>query len=224
MKKKKIFAVAIILLVIVLGIGGIIAYFTDKKDVTNTFTLGNVKITLTEPNYDTVEAAKVTPNKIIDKDPTITNVGTNDAYIFAKVEVPYYTVTSRGASQAAATELFSMLKSDGTAGPNSGWTQVSRTADTSNNKVTYVFAYTGTDSATMQAISTNGSAVLFNKVQFANLKDYSELTTATTNAITETFDVKVEAYAIQSDLATDAGVQVTAPSAVWTLVQENYQN
>lgn len=221
MNKKKVFAVAIVLLLIIL-IGGVIAYFTDKEEVTNTFTLGNVNITLTEPNYDTVEAAKLAPNKIIDKDPTITNVGTNDAYIFAKVEIPYYSVTSRNESTAADTELFALLKSDGTAGPNTGWTQVSRTADATSHKVTYVYAYTGAEAATMETVAKNGSAVLFNKVKFANLSDYSELTNSSNAAITETFDVKVEAYAIQKDLANDAGTQVTAPAAVWALVQENY--
>ncbi len=221
MSKKRIL-VLVILLVLVLLIGGILAYFTDQQEITNTFTLGNVKITLTEPNYDTVEAGKLTPNKTVDKDPTITNVGTNDAYIFAKVEVPYYSVTSRGGNAAANTELFSLLKSDGTAGPNTGWTQLSKTEDLTNHKVTYVFAYTGTDASTMQSVANGSAVTLFNKVKFANLSDYSELTNSSNNAITETFDVKVEAYAIQKDLANDAGTQVTSPSAVWALVQENY--
>lgn len=221
MNKKKVFAVAIVLMLIVL-IRGMLAYFTDKKEVTNTFTLGNVKITITEPNYDTTEAAKLAPNKIITKDPTITNVGTNDAYLFARVEIPYYSVTSRGENTAANTELFSLLKADGSQGPNTGWTQVSRTEDTTNHKVTYVYAYTGSTAATMETVATNESAVLFNKVKFANLTDYSELTESSSDAIIETFDVKVEAYAIQKDLANDSGTQITAPDAVWSLVQENY--
>ncbi len=221
MSKKKLIVGTILLLSIIL-IGGVMAYFTDKKEMTNIFTVGNIRITLTEPNFDSVEAGKLAPNKIVAKDPTITNVGTNDAYIFAKVEIPYYSVTSRGENAPTDTELFSLLKSDETAGVNTGWTQVSRTADETNHKVTYVYAYTGNDTTTMETVATSGSSVLFSKVKFANLKDYSELTNSSSDAITETFDVKVEAYAIQRDLATDAGVQVTAPETVWSLVQENY--
>lgn len=47
--KKKITAAALVLaLLAITVIGGTMAYFTDTKDVTNTFTVGNVKIELLE--------------------------------------------------------------------------------------------------------------------------------------------------------------------------------
>ena len=52
MKKKSILMAAIaVMLVAVLVVGGTLAYFTDTKSATNTFTVGNVKIDLIESKY-----------------------------------------------------------------------------------------------------------------------------------------------------------------------------
>ena len=49
MKKKTILVAAIaVMLVAALVVGGTLAYFTDKDNATNTFTVGNVKINLLE--------------------------------------------------------------------------------------------------------------------------------------------------------------------------------
>ncbi len=50
MKKKKTIIAAVILL-LVITVGGAIAYFTDTEEKTNTFTIGNVDISLSEPNW-----------------------------------------------------------------------------------------------------------------------------------------------------------------------------
>ena len=53
MKKKTILMAAIaVMLVAVLVVGGTLAYFTDTKSATNTFTTGKVSITLNEKNAD----------------------------------------------------------------------------------------------------------------------------------------------------------------------------
>ncbi len=52
MKKKTILVAAIaVMLVAALVVGGTLAYFTDKDNATNTFTVGNVKIDLIESTY-----------------------------------------------------------------------------------------------------------------------------------------------------------------------------
>lgn len=57
MKKKTILVAAIaVMLVAALVVGGTLAYFTDTKDATNTFTVGNVKIDLLESQYHRVNA------------------------------------------------------------------------------------------------------------------------------------------------------------------------
>lgn len=89
MKKKTILVAAIaVMLVAALVVGGTLAYFTDTKTADNTFTMGNVAITLDEKNANPdapTGSGRVTENTttstpaIVDKDPTVTNVGSNDA-------------------------------------------------------------------------------------------------------------------------------------------------
>ena len=88
--KKKIISLC---LVVALGatavIGGTLAYFTDAESKDNTFTVGNVDITLTEPNWDATgkeEAVDAYPGEPLAKDPTVTNVGKNPCFVRVKVE------------------------------------------------------------------------------------------------------------------------------------------
>lgn len=92
---KKIVAIVLaMVLVAVAAVGATMAYLTDTKSVNNTFTMGNVKITLDEadinnPNGDRVTANTydIYPGAVVDKDPTVHNVGKNDAYIRAVVTI-----------------------------------------------------------------------------------------------------------------------------------------
>lgn len=92
--KKKITAIALVVcLVAVAIVGGSLAYFTDEEKATNTFTVGNVDITLTEPDWDAAlkedaKAATLIPGRVIAKDPTITVEATSQrAYTFMKVQL-----------------------------------------------------------------------------------------------------------------------------------------
>lgn len=106
MTKKKIITLALAAIVAVTAIAGAsLAYFTDTKTAKNVITMGNVKITLDEAQVDDYgkapegEAAERTedgleyginaayPGAVVDKDPTIHNVGKNGAYIRATVTV-----------------------------------------------------------------------------------------------------------------------------------------
>lgn len=88
--KKKITAIALVVcLVAVAVVGGSLAYFTDKDNATNTFTVGNVDITLTEPNWEgsgSQDAPEVYPGEPLAKDPTVTNDGANPCFVRIKVE------------------------------------------------------------------------------------------------------------------------------------------
>lgn len=88
--KKKITAVALVVALLAVGIiGGTLAYFTDTDDATNTFTMGNVGITLTEPSYQGEEGVlHVYPGQTIDKDPTIAvDEGSEDCWLIATVTI-----------------------------------------------------------------------------------------------------------------------------------------
>ncbi len=93
MKKKTILVAAIaVMLVAALVVGGTLAYFTDKSEAkVNTFTMGNVGITLTEDKWNASEDHTLVPGKFYDKDPTITvNSGSQDAYVFLKLDLNKY--------------------------------------------------------------------------------------------------------------------------------------
>ena len=110
--KKKILAIVLCVAMLAIAIvGGTMAYFTDTKAQTNTFTTGNVSIKLDEVVVQKVEDStkdtygdlvakgdgsrteddqdygKLYPGQKIAKDPTITNTGSEDAYIAAKITV-----------------------------------------------------------------------------------------------------------------------------------------
>ena len=90
--KKKILALTLVFaLALALGIGGTVAWLTAKTDpVVNTFTVGDINITLAETtgnNYTFV------PGDTLAKDPKVTvTAGSEDCYLFVKVEEKNNTV------------------------------------------------------------------------------------------------------------------------------------
>lgn len=94
-KKKKIVVLAIVAVIVVMvAAGATIAYFTDTKTATNTFTMGNVHITLDETDIDNPTGDRVEnndydvyPGEVVTKDPIVHNTGDSDAYIRAKITV-----------------------------------------------------------------------------------------------------------------------------------------
>lgn len=88
--KKKILSVALAAsLAAVAVVSSSLAYFTDTDQKDNVFTVGNVDITLTEPNWDAdLNNKDLIPGKTIPKDPTITvDADSETAYTFMKVEL-----------------------------------------------------------------------------------------------------------------------------------------
>lgn len=90
MTKKKIVSLCLAAVLVVMAIAGAtMAYFNDTKTAENTFTVGNVKIDLTEPNWESSgkeEAKEVYPGEPLAKDPTVENVGENPCFVRIKVE------------------------------------------------------------------------------------------------------------------------------------------
>ena len=90
MKKKIISLCLVICLLAIAIVGGTLAYFTDTEEATNTFTMGSVGITLTEPTYtgDTDGKLKVYPGQVYDKDPTITvDADSENCWLVATVTI-----------------------------------------------------------------------------------------------------------------------------------------
>ena len=88
MKKKLVTGALLCAFGAVAVTGGTLAYFTDKEAKTNTFTVGNVDIVLTEDawvNGGEAEAQDVYPGEAIAKDPTVHNVGANPCFVRVQV-------------------------------------------------------------------------------------------------------------------------------------------
>ena len=83
---KKIIAwLLIIATTAAVTVGGTLAYLTDRDSEANVFTTGDVKIDLEE---DFQQGAELLPGKDIEKEPTITNIGENTAWVWAEIAVP----------------------------------------------------------------------------------------------------------------------------------------
>ena len=85
MAKKIIAWLLVITLSAGVAIGGTLAYLTDRDSEANVFTVGDVEIDLTE---DFQQGAELVPGVEIKKEPTVSNVGPNDAWVWTTVAVP----------------------------------------------------------------------------------------------------------------------------------------
>ena len=214
MKKKKTLLAAVVLL-LVFVVGGAIAYFTDTEQKTNTFTIGNVDITLTEDGWDALPdtndndipdaAEDMMPGETVTKDPIINNISTkNPAYVFAKVEVPCTTIV---APATTSEELFTYTV-------NAGWTELTvdnqlPVACTSGETATHVYYYGSNGTLTQLAKAANASTPtpttnpVFSSVTLRSTLKGNE-------GLTGEKQIVVTGYGIQTE-----GLASTAPAAVW---------
>ncbi len=93
MKRKNRLAMAVItlcsLLIVIVIVSFVTAYLMDHEKADNVFVVGNVDVVLTEPEYPVdPDSHVIVPFSSIPKNPIVTNVGTNDAFVFIKLTVP----------------------------------------------------------------------------------------------------------------------------------------
>lgn len=203
--KKGAVAVA---LVASLGLAGLSAYFTDTQTAKNTFTVGSVKQELTEPSWkpDENPGKDITPGKEVAKDPTVTNKGNNDQYVFMKVEVPAATVTTvkddgTKVQPKEKKELFTYHTND-------GWTELTSAYSETATSATHVYYY-GKNNA-LKVLGKDAKATLFDKVKFINIVE---------GEVTGEKNIVVKSYGIQSDNLGTA----TTPDQVWGLVDNQVE-
>lgn len=161
------------------SIAGTIAYLTDTKTVTNTFTVGNITITLDESpvneNGQATTGARVTtntfkliPGKEYDKDPVIhVAEGSEACWLFVKVE------NNLADIEASSNTIVSQLTAN-------GWTALT------GEEGVYYHAVVDA-SAAAQDVSTFTKFVVNGTVQSDELSAYADET------------IVVTAYAIQSN-------------------------
>ena len=170
MKKKKtiIKLICILIAIVIIITGGIFAYLTSTNHKSNIFTVGSIKISLTEPNWNPSNAIDFLPGDTINKDPKINNIGRNSAYVYLKVVNPLIELSNN-----TEGPLFNYTL-------NSGWTEVSTMDDCGYRITTYYYN---------TALNPNASTTsLFNSVTIA---DYS-------SELDEIQEMIINAYGIQS--------------------------
>lgn len=201
MKKKTIAIAVTVALVVVAAIGATYAYFTAQKDVANTFSVGKVDISLNGIT-DTNAFNNLYPGQTITSvQPTVTNTGSNDAYVRLLVTVTYDKAKWDAALAEAyptTTPTFNDFALNTLLNINSNWEFVPTATTSTANTVTYVFNYKSilktTDGAT-QALFTNIA-----------------IPTAFGNKLAEVgqFGIKVNAQAIQSQSFDNAAAAYAA--------------
>ena len=124
-KVKKLILLVIAILTLV-GLGSLFAYLTDTDQKTNVFTIGSIKIELTETNWNSSNGQNILPGQPINKDPKINNIGNNPAYVYMKVVNPIVTLSS------GEGVLFNYTT-------NSGWTQLDQVDQCGYRATTYYY-------------------------------------------------------------------------------------
>lgn len=136
--KKKILLAALAVALIAIMVGGSLAYFTAEDQVTNTFTIGSIKIEIYENEEatedDTISFGTLMPIvntqdpsadvSYIEKVVDVKNTGNNDAYIRAHIAIP--------------TSLIDFLQLDVT---TDGWSYIGATTATVDGVEYTVFTY-----------------------------------------------------------------------------------
>lgn len=191
-KKKILTALALVVCAVLLVVGsvaGTLAYMQDSKTVTNTFTVGNVSITLDEAPVDAngkeVAGTRKTdgnsyhliPGGVYDKDPTVTVLANSErCYLFAKVVNPLESV--EGGTTIAAQLVANGWKYDAVNG---------------------IYVY----NAVIEKSNSDQAKVLFETVTVKN-----DATNETLEALSG--DIVVTAYAVQADGFANAAAAWTA--------------
>ena len=162
--------------------GGTIAYFTAKDTADNVFTIGNVKIEITEDKWDASVDHKIGPGVSFDKNPVIKNIGNNDAYVRFVVTVSDYESLMDAVSSPTFTpaHMFGGLDT-------SKWILYG-TPTIKDNTIEYKYVYY------QPLVVETSTEPLFEKVNFPSDLDVSKLT-----SLDKDFSITIKADAIQSE-------------------------
>lgn len=237
MSRKRLIITAIVL-VLVLAIGGILAYFTDSQTVENTFKMSNVDIEVKEPGFPN-ETITIGPNDFVTKNPYIENKSSGNVYAFMEVAIPVANVATESNPTVTERELFKVqhiTSEEGVTpvtydnGINSGWVKIegptAKTIDeVKYNVYVYAYATSSTDQATSETTTTltelgyqqgaNTTSTIFDGVQFIDAKEVARDSSVLQD---KDWKVIVTGHGIQT---TGLGLDNITPEAVWNLVKTN---
>lgn len=200
--------IVILLMTCILLLSTAFAFLTAKDETVNTFTVGNISISLTEPQWDATNPSgafeNILPGQTITKDPTITvNENSNSAYVYMMLEVPkVYKVDIVNNDVTESKDQHQLFEY----AVNEGWILIdSKTNDNTEAYNYYVYAYNN-------SLAANESAQLFDNVTFANVT--SDFVENIGNGLHGDLNIKVTGYAIQSDFYNN---EATDAASAWSL-------
>ena len=215
MLKKIVVMFAAVVLIVAATISGTLAWLTAvTQEVTNTFTVGNVEISLTEHklkedgSLSTTETTQenkyhFVPGDVLPKDPYVTVGETSEnCYVFVVIEEKNNTITVNDSYEKI------VKYSNG-----SNWALVSGTEN--------VYCYVDGDGSPKIATSgdTLDKILKDNQVTISDKVTKNDVTTINTSGSEPKLNFK--AYAIQSDnLKKTDGNTVTTAADIWALVTD----
>lgn len=182
-KAKKVVALALCAVMLVVGsVAGTLAYLQDTAEVTNTFTVGSVDITLDEAKVEdngkapagaervTANSYKLMPGSTYDKDPQIHVADdSQDCYLYVKVTNAIAGIEAEGNTIAAQMAA-------------NGWTKIDGTDVYKYKKV----VSGGEDVTVFETFTINGSVTNNQLAAYATETDNTKV-------------INVVAYAVQTD-------------------------
>lgn len=174
---------------------GTLAYFTDTKEATNTFTAGDLSITLDEPDWNEANGTNVVPGREIAKNPGITvNKDSVASYVRAVVEMPKEIYDASDFYRYNETALVSFLDQ------NDAFT-VNEDASNFESPTVKVVLDFGVAASTYDADADLGD--LFTSVKFSE-KIGNQEGDPGVELLDKEFNIKVTAYATQAEGFTTA--------------------
>lgn len=208
-KKKILLTLACAVLLVAGSVAGTLAWLTSTGTVTNTFTVGQVKITLDEAkvNPDGTTAASadrvsgsnvyhLLPGHTYTKDPTIhVQANSEDCYLFVVLENGFANVID-------ATTIENQME-------NNNWKKLD---GENNNNVWYYAKSNNALKTVVKSASTQDISL------FANFKIKNDATNADLDSV-KNATIKVKAYAIQAD-----GMSEKTAADIWSILYNATQS
>ena len=184
------------------------AYLTEHpKAIVNLISSGSVDVELTEPAWQPENALGLVPGSVVPKNPTATNTGKSDAWIFLRVSVPVKCISvvnpqTHRKEPPADIGIFSFLAAE-------GWERITaeRTADSINFIQPIILQYVPLHNFREIVKPGEKTAPLFESVTLVNYLE-GELTAS------DILQIPVEAVAVQD--------HVCEPGAALTEIYEVY--
>lgn len=242
-RKSTSLILLILVTLLLLSSATTVSYLVREKRKDNIFSMGNVRLFLTEDSFPQNESDRtMVPKSIVPKNPKVVNIGTEDEYAFIKVTVPLCrvsivdeTTNEIDASGRIYREIFNLISDDsqrldipnqqfgfsdtGSITNDHNWIFIKSYEDGNTHTHSYLFGYSSMLPGNSNAVTTT----LFDKLQLRNILE-GELSPDEPQTVT------VSAYGIQAEellnhitVADNNNLSYDELTAIFALYENQYQ-